>query len=65
MLKELEADAYNTLSPLDIMQVEGYFRQWNDIMKSSSQPVWQIYADQQGKTSEQFLQEKREASRGF
>lgn len=63
MMKQLESDAYDSLSPLDILFVEGYFRQWNEIMKDNAKPSWVIFAEKEGKTSEDFLQERRNARR--
>ena len=54
MMKQLESDAYDSLSPLDILFVEGYFRQWNEIMKDNAKPSWVIFAEKEGKTSEDF-----------
>ena len=41
MMSMLETQADNDNSTLDKHFVEGYFRQWNLIMKDNKQPVWQ------------------------
>lgn len=64
MMKQLESDAYDSLNQLDIITVEGFFRQWNDIMDDTAKPMWVIFAEKEGKNPTEFVQEKRDAKRG-
>ncbi len=44
MMTTLESDADNTGNQLDRHQVEGYFRQWNKLMKDNKEPRWVVRA---------------------
>ena len=40
MMMELESQADSDRNPLEKHMVEGYFRQWNRIMKDNKTPIW-------------------------
>ena len=40
MMMELERDADQDSRVLERHMVEGWFRQWNDIMSDNKEPIW-------------------------
>ena len=45
MMKELESQADQERRNLEKHMVEGYFRQWNRIMKDTARPSWVLRAE--------------------